>query len=417
MKVVVLGSGVIGVTTAYFLAKDGHEVQVIERNDQAALETSYANAGLVAPGHSFAWASPKAPRILIKSLFQADQALRLKLSLSLRQWHWMWLFLLQCTEARARANTLRKLRICLYSVERLQEVVADTGVAYDGLTKGNLYLYRSQKTFDGGAAHSQILQDHGLEMQVVDRDRLAELEPALDPVKDKFAGGMYSPMDQSGDARMFTQGLAAYCAEHLGVKFSYGTRIQALDAQGDSIQRVLTDNGDVRGDVYVLGLGCDSPFLAEPIGIKLPIYPVKGYSVTIPAGSSNLTPRMGGVDEENLVAFCPMGERLRVTSTAEFAGYDRGHTPADFRAMFNVARELFPGLDYDQPDYWAGLRPMTPTTVPILGKARYRNLYLNTGHGHIGWTMSCGSAKLVSDMIAGRECGIDTEGLLYGDAA
>ena len=413
MKVVVLGSGVIGVTTAYFLAREGHEVQVVERNEKAALETSYANAGLVAPGHSYAWASPKAPGILIKSLFKADQALRLKLQASPRQWQWMWSFWRQCTEESARVNTLRKLRLCMYSVEQLKEAVADTGVAYDGLAKGNLYLYRSEASFDAGAARTQILQDHGLEMRVVDRDELGRLEPSLEPVKDKFAGGMYSPMDQSGDARMFTQGLAAHCAERLGVKFDYSRSIKRIDIEGDSVHRVSTNEGEVRGDVYVLSLGCSSPFLSEKIGVTLPIYPVKGYSVTIPAGGGNLTPQMGGVDEENLVAFCPMGERLRVTSTAEFSGYDRGHTPGDFRAMFNVARELFPNADYGRPDYWAGLRPMTPTTVPILGRARYRNLYLNTGHGHIGWTMSCGSAKLTTDLIAGRKGDIDTDGLLY----
>ena len=413
MKVVVLGSGVIGVTTAYFLAKDGHEVQVLERNDKSALETSYANAGLVAPGHSYAWASPKAPQILLKSLFKADQALRLKLRLSLRQWQWMWSFWMQCTEASARLNTLRKLRLCLYSVEQLQELVADTGVSYDGLTKGNLYLYRSQQDFDVGAARTQILQDHGLEMKVVDRNEMAILEPSLEPVKDKFAGAMYSPMDQSGDARLFSQGLAAHCAKRLGVEFRYGCTIKGLQFQDDSIVRVDTDQGDFQGDVYVLSLGCSSPFLSEKVGIKLPIYPVKGYSVTIPAGGGNLTPKMGGVDEQNLVAFCPMGERLRVTSTAEFAGYDRRHLPSDFRAMFNVARELFPNADYDQPDYWAGLRPMTPTTVPILGKARYRNLYVNTGHGHIGWTMSCGSGKIAADLIAGRRGDIELDGLLY----
>ena len=413
MKVVVLGSGVIGVTTAYFLAKDGHEVEVLERNDKAALETSYANAGLVAPGHAFAWASPKAPNILIKSLVKADQALRLKLSLSLRQWQWMWLFWRQCTEESARINTLRKLRLCMYSVERLQDVVADTGVAYDGLAKGNLYLYRSQASFDAGVARTKILQDHGLEMKVVDREEMARLEPSLEPVRDKFAGAMYSPQDQSGDARLFTQGLAAHCAEKLGVGFSYGCSIDGISVDGDSIRHISTNRGNVQGDAYVLSLGCSSPFLSEKIGIKLPIYPVKGYSVTIPAGGGNLTPQMGGVDEENLVAFCPMGQRLRVTSTAEFAGYDRTHTPNDFRAMFNVARELFPNANYEQPDYWAGLRPMTPTTVPILGRARYQNLYLNTGHGHIGWTMSCGSGKLTADIIAGRECDIDTDGLVY----
>ena len=413
MKVVVLGSGVIGVTTAYFLAKDGHEVEVLERNDKAALETSYANAGLVAPGHAYAWASPKAPKILIKSLVKADLALRLKLNLSLRQWQWMWLFWRQCTEESARINTLCKLKLCMYSVERLRDVVADTGVAYDALAKGNLYLYRSQASLDAGAARAKILQEHGLEMKVVGREEMTRLEPSLEPVKDKFAGAMYSPQDQSGDARLFTQALAAHCAEKLGVVFSYGCSVDSINADGDAIRHISTNRGNVQGDAYVLSLGCSSPFLSEKIGIKLPIYPVKGYSVTIPAGDGKLIPQMGGVDEENLVAFCPMGQRLRVTSTAEFAGYDRTHTPNDFRAMFNVARELFPNANCEQPDYWAGLRPMTPTTVPILGRARYQNLYLNTGHGHIGWTMSCGSGKLTADIIAGRECDIDTDGMVY----
>ena len=415
MKILILGSGVIGVTSAYYLAKDGHEVTVIDRHDNAAMETSYANAGLVAPGHSYAWASPKAPKILVKSLFKADQALRLKVKPSLRQWSWFWLFLLQCTEAKARINTLRKLRICMYSVEQLGDVVADTAVQYDGLAKGNLYMYRTQQSFDAGVAHTGILRELGLEMRVTEREQLAEIEPALEPVKDKLAGGVYSPTDQSGDARMFSQNLAAFCAEKLGVTFSYGSTIRAIDVGAGRVQRVVTDRGDFAADAYVLALGCESPFVAEKIGVRLPIYPVKGYSVTIPVGTTNLTPRIGMVDEDNLVALCPMGERLRITSTAEFAGYDKSHTAADFRGMFNAARELFPnGGDYDKPDYWAGLRPMTPTTVPIYGKARYDNLFLNTGHGHIGWTMSCASAKITSDLVAGREPEIDTQGMMYG---
>lgn len=414
MKVLVLGSGVVGVTTAYYLARDGHEVSVVDRHDQAALETSYANAGLVAPGHAHAWASPNAPKILLRSLFQADQALRLSIKPSFRQWRWFWLFLRQCTTERARINTLRKLRLCTYSVDRLSEVVADTGVAYDGLARGNLYLYRSQRTFDAGAARTQILQDHGLEMQVLDRDQLVGIEAALEPVKDKIAGGMFSPSDQSGDARMFSQGLARHCAERLGVTFHFGTRIDQIAVDAGQVRRVITDHGDLDADAYVLALGTASPFLSEPIGIKLPIYPVKGYSVTIPVEDGNLSPHIGGVDEDNLVAICPMGRRLRITSTAEFAGYDKTYTATDFRAMFNAAKELYPsGGDYSRPEYWAGLRPMTPTTVPILGPARYQNLYVNTGHGHIGWTMSCGSAKITADLIAGRAPDIDTEGMLY----
>ena len=414
MKILVMGSGVIGVTTAYYLARDGHEVIVVDQHDHAALETSYANAGLIAPGHAFAWASPRAPGILVKSLFRADQALRFRPRLSRRQWSWLWLFLLQCTAERARANTLHKLRLCLYSVECLDRVVEETGVDFDRLTLGNFYVYRSQRTFDAGVAHTAIMRENGLELRVMDRDEIATLEPSLEPVKHKIAGGLYSPRDQSGDARAFSQNLAAWCVERLGVEFRYGTRIRRIEAGPGRIERVHCDDGPIRADLYVLALGCASPFIAGSIGIRLPIYPVKGYSVTIPVGDANASPRMGGVDEDNLVAICPMGRRLRVTSTAELAGYERGYRESDFRAMFDAARDLFPSAgDYGQPDYWAGLRPMTPTTVPVLGRAKYENLYLNTGHGHIGWTMSCGSGRVTADLVAGRTPEIDTGGLLY----
>ena len=414
MRVLVLGGGVIGVTTAYYLARDGHDVTVVESHSAAASETSYANAGLVAPGHAYAWASPKAPKILLKSLFRKDQALRLKARADPRMWRWGLQFLAQCTDERARVNTVRKLRLCMYSVERLDEVRADTGIAYDGLQKGNLYLYRSRKSLEKGIAHTAIAREQGVEIRVLDASGLARIEPALAPVKHRIAGGMHAPGDQSGDARMFTRNLAAYCAERLGVRFEYDTRVTALVAGGNRIERVSTNRGARDADTFVLAAGHESPFLADPIGVRLPIYPCKGYSVTLEVGRSNLSPKIGIIDEDHLVALCPMGNRLRVTSTAEFSGYDKSHSPDDFRAMFDVARNLFPsGADYSTPEYWAGLRPMTPTTVPIFGFARYRNLMLNVGHGHIGWTMSCGSAKVVSDLIAGRDPGVDLDGMLY----
>ena len=414
MRILVLGGGVIGVTTAYCLARDGHEVTVVERHSAVAAETSHANAGLLAPAHAYAWASPKAPKVLFKSLFKKDQALRLKLRADPRMWRWGLQFLAQCTEERARINTLRKVRLCLYSVDRLNDVVAETGVSYDGLEKGNLYLYRSDQSLEKGIAHTAILREQGVEMRVLDRDAIAGIEPALEPVKDRIAGGLHAPGDQSGDARRFTRNLAVHCAEHLGVRLEYDTRVTALVASGDRIECVTTDRGERVADAFVLAAGHESPFLAGPIGVKLPIYPCKGYSVTVPVGQSNLSPKIGMVDEDHLVAFCPMGSRLRVTSTAEFSGYDKSHSAGDFRAMFDVAKELFPGGgDYSNPEYWAGLRPMTPTTVPIFGFARYRNLMLNVGHGHIGWTMSCGSAKVVSDLLAGRDPGIDLDGMLY----
>ena len=414
MRAIVLGSGVIGTAAAYYLARDGHEVTVLERLEAPGLETSYANAGLVAPGHSYAWASPAAPRILAKSLVTADQALKLRPRLDPRMWSWLWKFLLQCTNERARANTARKLRLCRYSGDLLTELAAETGVQYDGLARGNLYVYRTDRSFEAGVRRTQLLRDHGLELEVLDRDGLCAREPALEPVKERLAGGMYSPTDQSGDARMFSRNLATHCAEALGVQFRFGVDARGLDADGGRIVGVRTSEGIVRGDAYVLALGFMSPFLTETVGIRLPIYPVKGYSVTIPRGTSNLAPRMGVCDEDRLVVTCPMGDRLRIASTAEFGGYDKSHRPTDFRAMFTAARDLFPSAgDFDRPDYWAGLRPMTPSTVPILGRGRYENLYINTGHGHIGWTMACGSGKVTADLIAGREPEIDLEGLLY----
>ncbi len=417
MRVAVLGAGVIGTTTAYFLARDGHEVTVVDRQTLPASETSYANAGLVAPGHAFAWASPAAPGILAKSLFKADQALRLKPTADPRMWIWMALFLRECTAGRARVNTQRKLRLCRYAVDMLHEVVADTGVEYDAVHGGNLYLHRTQAAFDAGVEHMGILADQGLEIRVLDRDQVAALEPALKPVRHLFAGGVHSPTDESGDARMFTRNLAEHCRERQGVEFRMETRVLALDADGDRVRRVVTDRGDLETESVVLALGCDSPFLARGLGIRLPVYPVKGYSVTLPVDGRNAAPVLGGVDEANLVAWARMGDRLRITSTAEFSGYGRDHRPEDFRAMLAAAKELFPeAADYGAGEYWAGLRPMTPGTTPILGRARFRNLFLNTGHGHIGWTMSCGSAKVTADLVAGRPADISLEGLLHGQA-
>ena len=414
MKILVLGGGVIGVTTAYYLARDGHQVTVVDRQPEAASETSYANAGLLAPGHAYAWASPKAPGIMLKSLFNDDQALRLKLSADPHLWSWVWLFLRQCTSQRARINTIRKLGLCVYSLEALREVVADTGVEYDGLNAGNLYFYRSEESFQKGVEHTGILREHGLEMEVLERDRVAEVEPALAPHNSSIAGAVYAPGDASGDARMLTRALAAFCVENLSVTCKFNTAIKGIDTAGDRVEAVVTDAERLQADCYVMALGCDSAIIGRTIGLRLPIYPVKGYSVTVPMRESNVAPTMAGVDDDNLIAYCPIGRRLRLTSTAEFSGYDCSFRPRDFRAMLRLGRQLFPSVaDYDEPDYWAGLRPMTPEGTPFLGPARYRNLYLNTGHGHIGWTMSCGSAKVTADLIAGREPGISLEGMRY----
>ena len=412
MKVAVLGAGVIGVTTAYELARDGHDVTVIEKLGEPASDTSYANAGLVAPGHAYTWASPKAPKVLWRSLFKDGQALQFRPSLDPRLWSWSLQFLRNCTARATRINTKRKVRLCMYSQEQLARVLGETGVDHHRVTGGLLYLYRTPASFERGTANTRILTEEGLTLKPISADEAARIDPALEPVKGDFAGAIYCPSDESGDARVFTQALAKVCAERLGVKFLFDAEITGFDRAGDQVRAAITTAGRVDADMLVLCLGVMSPFLARTLGAKLPIYPVKGYSVTLPIDGRNGAPRLGGVDEDNLVAYARFGDRLRVTATADFAGYDRSHAPSDFTHMLGVARRIFPnGADYERPSYWAGLRPMTPEGTPIIGRGRYRNVVFNTGHGHIGWTMSCGSARIAADLVAGRRPAIPLDGM------
>ncbi len=412
MKALVLGSGIVGVTTAYELQKDGWDVTIIDREEAPARFTSYANAGLFAPAHSYAWSSPAAPKILLRSLWRNDQALVFRPNLDPALWRWMWLFWKQCTAERAATNTVRKVRLCNYSHEVFKETVANTGVKYDGRDGGLLYFYRNPTAFETAAVKAQILKDNGCEIQTLDRDAAARIDPALEPVKEQIAGALYAPGDESGDARLFTEQLARYC-ESQGATFKFSTTITGFDLEGDTVKAVLTDRGRETADIYVLSLGVYSPHVAKPLGVDLPIYPVKGYSVTVPVSGRNNPPRIGGVDEENLVAYCPLGDRLRITATAEFAGYSNAHKPENFRHMLKVAKSLFPdGADFSRPQYWAGLRPMTPEGTPIFGRGRHKNLWYNTGQGHMGWTMSHGAARITADLIAGKKPAIDLDGML-----
>ncbi|QTO23845.1 D-amino acid dehydrogenase [Burkholderia seminalis] len=411
MKTVVLGGGIVGVTTAYFLAKAGDEVVVVDRRDGVALETSFANAGLIAPGHSYTWASPRAPKILLKSLFSDGQALRLKWSPDWRMWAWCRLFLRNCTAERSRRNTSIKVRLCRYAQQQLQSATRDEVLAYDRISSGLLYLYRDPASFERGIANMRILSENGLPLETLDSRAVIEREPALAGAADAIAGAIYCPSDESGDAHLFTRALAERCRA-LGVEFRFGTTIDGMRASADAVDYVQTSQGRVSGDRYVLALGAYSPFVARGLGYRLPIYPVKGYSVTLPIDARHEPPTLGGVEENQLVAWARFGDRLRLTATAEFSGYDTTHTPADFAHMLATARALFPnGAGYTKPSYWAGLRPMTPEGTPIIGATRHRNLFLNTGHGHMGWTMSCGTAKIVADLIHGRQPDIDITGM------
>jgi len=411
MRIVVLGAGIVGVTSAYFLARDGHEVTVVDRQPVAANETSFGNAGMIAPGHAYTWGSPRAPMILLKSLWRDDQALRLKLRADPRMWAWCLRFLAQCTSERARINTTRKVKLCLYSQDALHEIVADTAIDYHAVAGGALYLYRDQASLDAGAARMRILTDQGLQLELLDRDGCAGVEPALQPTRERVAGGIFSPGDESGDCNLFCRRLAEILTAR-GVVFRYDTAIRRIDRDGDRITAVVTDRGELAADAYVACMGVWTPHAVRPLGISLPIYPVKGYSVTLPIEGSNLAPTKSGVDENNLFAWARFGDRLRLTAVAEFSGYDTGHAPADFASMLRAAKDLFPaGGNYDKPSYWAGLRPMTPENTPIISATRYRNLFINAGQGHMGWTMSHGSAKALADLVAGRRPGVDLDGM------
>jgi len=419
MHVLVLGAGVVGVTTAYELAKDGHEVTVVDRLDQPASETSYANAGLIAPGHSYTWSSPRAPRTLLKSLVDRSQALVFRPSLDPRLYLWSLKFLRNCTAERARTNTKRKVRFCSYSQERLQGIAADTGVAFDGLEGGLLYLYRKPESFERGANNTRVLSEEGLELRTVSADEAAQIDPSLAASKDKFAGAIYCPSDGSGDARMFTRNLADYCRDRLGVKFLMGTEVTGFDASGDRLRRVLTDKGPLAADEVVVALGVFAPRFARKLGVSLPIYPIKGYSVTLPIEEGHVAPTIGGVDEDNLTAYARFGNRMRVTATAEFAGFSKSHKPSDFTHMLGAVRDLFPnGADYSRPDYWAGLRPMTPEGTPIFGRGgRYANVVMNLGHGHMGWTMAAGSARITADIVKRAKPSFDPAGMMVRSVA
>ncbi len=413
MRIAVLGAGVIGVTTAHALAQDGHAVTVIDRLPGAADETSFANAGLVAPGHAYTWASPRAPRILLRSLWDDRAALRFRPRLDPRLWAWSWAFLRNCTAEAARVNTQRKVRLCIYSQGELDRVLAETGIDHHRVEGGLMYLYRSAASFERGAANAAILRAEGLEIRAIDAAEAARLDPALAGAKDRLAGALFCPSDESGDARVFTRALADHIAERFGVAFRYGTEITGFETEGDRVAAVRTAQGPVPVDALILCLGVFSPALGRALGARLPIYPVKGYSVTLPTEGRNDIPRFGGVDEDNLTAYARFGDRLRVTATAEFAGFDKSHAPRDFTHMLASIRDLFPdAADYARPSYWAGLRPMTPEGTPIFGRARYANAWFNTGHGHIGWTMSCGSARIAADLIAGRRPAIDLAGMV-----
>ncbi|MEO5372978.1 MAG: D-amino acid dehydrogenase [Alphaproteobacteria bacterium] len=413
MKIIVMGAGVVGVSAAHRLAEDGHEVVVVDRRPGAGLETSFANGGQISASHAEPWANPSTPWKALKWLGREDAPLVFRWTrVDPALWAWGLRFLGNCTAARARVNTERTLRLALYSRAALKALRAETGIDYDQRTVGILHIYRDAVEFAHARAAARHMAAHGLARESLTPAECLALEPALATVGRSLAGGLHSPDDESGDAHLFTVRLADL-ARRAGVTFLFGHEIRALASDGGRITGVVGADGRVlTADAYVLSLGSFSPLVARSVALRLPIYPAKGYSITIDIGTSAAAPTLSVTDDELKMVYSRLGERLRVAGTAELAGWDDRPTPVRADALLRHAREMFPDAgDYGRAQQWAGLRPKTPDSVPIIGRSPLANLFLNTGHGTLGWTMATGSARIIADLIAGRTPEIDLSGL------
>lgn len=414
MRVVILGAGLLGVASAYYLARDGHQVVVLDRQPEPARETSYANAGLLTPNHSFTWAGPGAPWLLLKSLWQKDAGLKFRPHMNGQLLDWGLRFLRHCTSQRHVANSLAKARLCFYSMAETEKVGRETGIDWHRGRDGVLYLFPDSHELKEAAKTAELLRDAGTDIGPISFEQVLEIEPALAHARKKFAGALLGRSDEVGDARKFTQELARVC-RGMGVEFRHNVTIERIDVSGDKVSGISTSNGQVEGDAFILAAGPYSPRLAKSAGLHLPIYPIKGYSLTLPILDPERAPRTGGLDEGTLVAFSRLGDKVRMTTAADVVGYDTGYTPADFVKIISTARDLFPNaLAFDRAEHWACLRPSTPDGPPIIGHTPLRNLWTNTGHGYLGWTMCCGSAKLLTDLMSGKQPELDPTPYRYG---
>jgi D-amino-acid dehydrogenase len=402
MRVVVLGSGVVGVTSAWYLAKAGHQVTVLDRQPAAGMETSFANAGQVSPGYSAPWAGPGVPIKALKWLMMRHRPFVLWPQLDHGLYRWLGQMLANCTVAAYGANKSRMVRLAEYSRDVLRDLRAETGIAYDQRTKGTLQLFRTQKQLDAVGGDTEVLDAYQVPYEVLDPAGCIAAEPALAFVQGKFVGGLRLPGDETGDAHVFTQRLAEMAAAR-GVVFRHGVTVKALESEGDSITGIVTDQARVTADAYVVAMGSYSPALLRPLGVHVPVYPVKGYSLTLPITEEAGAPVSTVMDETYKVAITRLGDRIRVGGTAELAGFSRRLRKPRRETLAHSVGDLFPrGGDLAQASFWTGLRPMTPDGTPVVGPTRYRNLHLNTGHGTLGWTMACGSGRLLADLLTGR---------------
>jgi len=409
MKVVVLGAGVVGTAAAWYLARAGHEVIVVERQGAAGLETSFANGGQISASHAEPWANPGTPAKIVEWLGREDAPLLFRLRADWHQWVWGLRFLAECLPFRTRENVRQILALALYSRNQLQALRRDTGIQYDHLTRGILHFYTDEEEFERAVPQAALVRELGCERDVVSAEACIGIEPALRHAADRIVGGTYSAADESGDARKFTQALAGLAAAQCGVRFQYGRSIKRLEAEsGRVVSVVLADaeGGDERlaADAYVVALGSYSPLLLQPIGISIPVYPLKGYSITVPLEEGDEAPTVSLTDDSHKLVFSRLGARLRVAGTAELNGYNTDVNDVRCQAIVSRTFELFPSAGRpERAEFWAGLRPATPSNVPVVGRTRYSNLFLDTGHGTLGWTMACGSGRAIADIVSGRQ--------------
>jgi D-amino-acid dehydrogenase len=406
VKIIVLGAGVIGVTSAWYLAAAGHEVAVVERRDAAGLETSFANGGQISAGHAEPWAKPSVVPKLLSWLGREDAPLLFRPRADRAQWEWGLRFLLECFPGRFQRHSRTLAGLAMHSRECLRALRAQLGIRYDHLERGILQFATNERDLEALTRHAEATQALGIRRQVKSAGECFALEPALRDSRDRVLGGVYNPSDESGDAYRFTAELARHAARR-GVGFRFGSGVTAIEAAGGQVNGIRLHDGEtLAADAYVVSLGSYSPLLLAPLGIRIPVYPLKGYSITLPLGPKEAAaaPSVSLTDEAFKIVISRLGNRLRAAGTAELTGYDTSVNPARCAAIANRVRDLFPALSgVSAVDNWSGLRPATPNNVPVIGRTRLKNLFLNTGHGTLGWTLACGSASVLADLMSARQ--------------
>jgi D-amino-acid dehydrogenase len=409
MKVLILGGGVVGVTSAYLLASRGFEVEVIERQKECGRETSYANGGQLSYSHAEPWANPGALIKVAKWMFKDDAPLVFRPRADLDMIKWGLRFLANCTDARTKSNSVSLLRLGLYSKKMMEKIRVFSGIEFNNIREGILHVFSDPKEFGAAIAQARFQEKFGCPSEVCDIKRCITLEPALEHAGKELVGGIYDSIDESGDIFVFTQKLAALCEREFKVKFSYDTSVESIETSGDTITGIKTSKGLMKADSYVMSLGSYTPLYLKPIGINVPIYPMKGYSITF-SGDATYIPTISITDTELKLVYSRLGDKLRVAGTAEFAGYNNEIVAKRIKPIFEASLNLFPKANLKTIMEWACLRPSTPDGPPIIGKTKYKNLFMNTGHGTLGWTQAAGSASLLADIMENRPTEISLDG-------